>query len=170
MNILRLLNRVLTTIVSSFLILSLAIMLTMAVTQVLLRDIFHTGIIWGDIAARYMVMWVGFMGAYLATSEDRHLRIDVFTRFLKPGARLWFNAFSDLFAAVICYFLMRAGWTFVVLGMDEKAILFLNLSQKTAGMIVPVGFALMMIQFLIRMIENIVKALRHESETEVRAS
>jgi TRAP-type C4-dicarboxylate transport system permease small subunit len=37
-------------------------------------------------------------------------------------------------------------------------------------MIVPVGFALMMIQFLIRMIENIVKALRHESETEVRAS
>jgi C4-dicarboxylate transporter DctQ subunit len=160
MNILRRCDRILTHIVSTILVLAVVFMLTLAVLQVFLRDLFHTGILWGDIAARYLVMWVGFLGAYLATREDRHLRIDIFTRFLKPGIRSWFNAFCDLFAAVICYFLVRAGWTFVVLGMDSRTILFLNLSQKTAAMIVPAGFALIMIQFLIRMIENIARAVR----------
>jgi TRAP-type C4-dicarboxylate transport system permease small subunit len=70
---------------------------------------------------------------------------------------------------VICYFLIRAGWTFVLLGMDADSILFLDLSQKTAAMIVPVGFTLMMIQFLIRMIESINKATA-KTETEVAAS
>ena len=169
MKVLRSFDRVLTNIISALLVLSLVTMLTMSAVQVILRLIFHSGTLWGDIAARYLVMWVGFLGAYLATREDRHLRIDVLTRFLKPKVRLWFNAFSDLFAAVICYFLIRAGWTFVVLGMDADSILFLGLSQKTAAMIVPVGFALMMIQFLIRMIESINKATG-KTETEAAAS
>jgi len=168
MKLLRFIDRTLTFIVSSLLVLSLVTMLAMAALQVILRLFFHSGILWGDIAARYLVMWVGFMGAYLATREDRHLRIDVLTRFLQPNIRLWFNAFTDLFAAVICFFLIKAGWIFVTLGMDANSILFLSISQKTAAMIVPAGFALMMIQFLIRMIESINKAL-HKSEAEVAA-
>ncbi len=169
MKTLRFLDRTLTSIVSALLVLSLVTMLILAAIQVFLRGFFHSGILWGDIVARYLVMWVGFMGAYLATHEDRHLRIDVLTRFLKPKVRLWFNAFTDLFAAVICFFLIRAGWTFVMLGMDPNSILFLNISQKTAAMIVPVGFAIIMIQFLIRMIDSINKAIR-KTDAEVAAS
>lgn len=169
MNVLRVFDRTLTKIVSTSLILTLVAMIILASVQVFLRGLFHTGILWGDIVARYLVMWVGFLGAYLATHEDRHLRIDFFTRFLGPRIRLWFNAFCDLFAAVVCYFLIRAGWTFVVIGMDPQAILFLQITQKTAAMIVPAGFALIMIQFLIRMIENIVRAVR-VLEPEVKAS
>jgi TRAP-type C4-dicarboxylate transport system permease small subunit len=169
MKLLRFFDRTLTAIVSVLLVLTLVTMLTLAATQVFLRGLFHSGILWGDVAARYLVMWVGFLGAYLATHEDRHLRIDILTRFLKPNTRLWFNAFTDLFAAAICYFLIRAGWTFVVLGMDADAILFLHVSQKTAAMIVPAGFALIMLQFLIRTIESITRALR-KTGTEVTVS
>ena len=169
MKILRLFDRILTSIVSALLVLTLVTMLAMAALQVVLRLFFHSGILWGDIFARYLVMWVGFLGAYLATRQDRHLRIDVLTRFLNPKLRLWFNAFADLFAAVICYFLIRAGWTFVTLGMDADSMLFPGVSQQTAAMIVPVGFALMMIQFLIRTVESISKATG-KTETEVAAS
>lgn len=98
MKITRLIDRVLTAVVTVVLICAFSIMLGLAVLQVFLRDTFHTSIGWGDVAARQLVIWVGFLGAYLATRSNKHFHIDVLTRFLGPRVRLWFDAFSDLFA------------------------------------------------------------------------
>ena len=49
-------------------------------------------ILWGDMAARHLVIWVGFFGAYLATPWRRGISTSsVLTRFLGPRVRLWFN-------------------------------------------------------------------------------
>jgi TRAP-type C4-dicarboxylate transport system permease small subunit len=160
MKLLRTLDRVLTTIVTWLLVTFFVVMLGIAALQVLLRIFLHTGIIWGDIAARHMVLWVGFFGAYMATREDKHFHIDVLTRFLHPKLKAWFGAFSDLFAIVICYFMLQASLTFVEVGMDADSMLFLQVSQRTAAMIVPLGFGLIMLQFIFRMIENVVRAVR----------
>ncbi len=159
MKILRAADRLLTALVWALLILTFSLMLGLAATQVILREFFHTGILWGDVAARHLVIWVGFFGAYLATRSDKHFHIDVLTRYLRPRARVWFAAFSDFFAAVICYFLIRASWTFVTVGMDPDATLFLHIPQSSVAMIVPCGFGLMMLQFLLRTAENVHRAL-----------
>jgi TRAP-type C4-dicarboxylate transport system permease small subunit len=169
MSVLRALERILTKIVTWLLVLFFVLMLGIAALQVLLRIFLQTGFIWGDIAARHMVLWVGFFGAYMATREDKHFHIDVLTRFLHPKLKAWFGAFSDLFAIVICYFMLQASLTFVEVGMDADSMLFLQVSQRAAAMIVPLGFGLIMIQFLFRMIENIVRAVRGP-ETEGPAS
>jgi TRAP-type C4-dicarboxylate transport system permease small subunit len=160
MKVLRTLDRVLTTTVIWLLVTFFVVMLGIAALQVLLRIILHTGIIWGDIAARHMVLWVGFFGAYMATREDKHFHIDVLTRFLHPKLKAWFGAFSDLFAIVICYFMLQASLTFVEVGMDADSMLFLQVPQRAVAMIVPLGFGLIMLQFIFRMIENVVKAIR----------
>jgi TRAP-type C4-dicarboxylate transport system permease small subunit len=160
MSVLRGLDRVLTKAVTWLLVFFFVTMLGIAALQVILRIILHTGIIWGDIAARHMVLWVGFFGAYMATREDKHFHIDVLTRFLHPKLKAWFGAFSDLFAIVICYFMLQASLTFVQVGMDADSMLFLQVPQRAAAMIVPLGFGLIMIQFLLRMIENVVKGIR----------
>ena len=160
MSVLRGLDRVLTKAVTWLLVFFFVTMLGIAALQVILRIILHTGIIWGDIAARHMVLWVGFFGAYMATREDKHFHIDVLTRFLHPKLKAWFGAFSDLFAIVICYFMLQASLTFVQVGMDADSMLFLQVPQRAAAMIVPLGFGLIMVQFLLRMIENIVKGIR----------
>ncbi len=160
MKVLRTLDNLLTRVVTWLLLLFFVTMLGVAALQVLLRIFLHTGIIWGDIAARHMVLWVGFFGAYVATHEDKHFHIDVLTRFLHPKLKAWFGAFSDLFAIVICYFMLQASLTFVEVGMDADSMLFLQVSQRTAAMIVPLGFGLILIQFLFRMIENVVRAIR----------
>ena len=160
MNVLRAFDRVLTKAVTWLLMFFFVMMLGIAALQVLLRLFLHTGIIWGDIAARHMVLWVGFFGAYMATREDKHFHIDVLTRFLHPKLKAWFGAFSDLFAIVICYFMMQASLTFVEVGMDADSMLFLQVPQRAAAIIVPLGFGLMLIQFLLRMIENIVRGVR----------
>ena len=160
MRILQAVDRTLTAIVNAALVLIFAVMLTLAATQVFLRDLFHTGIYWGDVAARYLVIWVGFLGAFLATRGGKHFHIDVLTRFLNPRARLWFNAFSDLFASVVCLLLTLASATFVREALDPESTVFLGIPETALAMIVPVGFGLIMAQFVIKMIESIVNAMR----------
>ena len=135
-------------------------MLGLAFLQVFLRDTFHTGLPWGDVAARQLVIWVGFFGAYLATRSGRHFHIDVLTRFLGPRLRLWFNALSDIFAALICFFLVIASRTFVTVGLDPGATLFLGIPQTAAASIVPAGFGLITAQFLLRSIDGLISAIR----------
>jgi len=160
MNVLRSFDRFLTKAVTWLLMFFFVMMLGIAALQVLLRLFLHTGIPWGDIAARHMVLWVGFFGAYMATREDKHFHIDILTRFLHPKLKAWFAAFSDLFAIVICYFMLQASLTFVSVGMDADSMLFLQVPQRAVAIIVPLGFGLILIQFLLRMIENIVRAVR----------
>jgi len=160
MSIVSALDRILTKAVTWLLVTFFVVMLGIAALQVLLRLFFHTGIFWGDIAARHMVLWVGFFGAYMATREDKHFHIDVLTRFLHPKLEAWFGAFSDLFALVICYLMLQASLTFVEVGMDADSMLFLQVPQRAAAIIVPLGFGLILIQFLLRMIENIVRGVR----------
>ena len=160
MNVLRAFDRFLTKAVTWLLMFFFVMMLGIAALQVLLRLFLHTGIPWGDIAARHMVLWVGFFGAYMATREDKHFHIDILTRFLHPKLKAWFAAFSDLFAIVICYFMLQASLTFVSVGMDADSMLFLQVPQRAVAIIVPFGFGLILIQFFLRMIENIVQAVR----------
>ena len=163
MSIIRFLDRVLTKLITWLLVIFFVLMLGIAALQVLLRIFFHTGLLWGDIAARHMVLWVGFFGAYMATREDKHFHIDVLTRFLSPRLKGWFAALSDLFAVVICYFMLQASMTFIDVGMDADSMLFLQVSQRAAAYIVPIGFGLIMLQFLFRMIESVAAAMRGES-------
>ena len=159
-----LIDRGLTAFVTVLLVLSFTLMLGLAVLQVLLREIVHSTIPWGDLAARNLVIWVGFFGAFLASRGERHFHIGFLTRLLGPRSRPWFNLVSDLFAALVCACLVVAGWTFITVGLDPKAVLFLGIRQTTAALIVPVEFALMTLQFIIRTIQSLEKAIRGEPE------
>jgi len=160
MNALRAFDRVLTSVVSALLVAAFALMLGLAAVQVFLRFFLQTGILWGDVAARNLVIWVGFFGAYLATREDKHFRIDVLTRFLPPRWRSGLSALSDLFVAAVCFFLLQASLRFVEEGFDREAIAFLGIPQYLLAMIVPAGFALMIVQFVLRAIDSSVNTVR----------
>jgi TRAP-type C4-dicarboxylate transport system permease small subunit len=160
MKVIGLVDRGLTTLVTVLLVCSFILMFGFAVVQVLLREIIHATISWADLAARHLVIWVGFFGAFLASRSERHFHVGFLSRFLGPRVRLWSNLVSDLFAGLVCGFLVVAGWTFVTVGLDPKAILFLGIRQAAAALIVPVGFGLIALQYVIRAIQSLVKAIR----------
>ena len=60
-------------------------MIIMAFGQVVLRNFFHTSIEWGDVFLRHLVLWLGFLGAVIATGEGRHLKIEFINK-LVAGA------------------------------------------------------------------------------------
>jgi len=131
------------------------VMMSLAFIQVFLRYFFNNSILWGDTATRTLVIWVGFLGAVIATGENKHFHIDVLTRFLKKRHETWFQSFSNLFAAVICFFLGQASVTF--LGLDSETRTFLDIPIFIVELIIPAGFFLMMIRFVLRMAFNLIE-------------
>jgi len=154
MTFLRSLDRVLAKIEFILLVIFLSTMVVLAFTQVVLRNLFGTGLLWADTVVRHLVIWGGFTAAAIATSEDRHISIDALTKFIPVRGRHAAQIFTNLFASVVCYFLMNAAWKFL---LDEKAAggeLVLSIPTWIALLIIPVGYGLMAIHFLVKLLER----------------
>ncbi|MFN0157198.1 MAG: TRAP transporter small permease [Bacteroidota bacterium] len=154
MIILRTLNKVLYRIESGLLVLFLGGMLILAFGQVVLRNLFDTGIIWADPIIRHAVLWLGFIGAALATPVDGHISVDAISRFLSPRIKSTTQTITSLFAVIVCYFLADAAWTFIV---DEKAsgsVVFLDIPTWIVLTVIPTGYALVGFHFLVKAIES----------------
>jgi len=135
-------------------------MVIFAFLQVLLRNIFNEGILWGDILLRHLVLWVGFIGASLATREQKHINIDLFGRFVSEKGKKVVRLVTNLFSVFICYVLANASWTFV---QDEKMVgteIFSDIPAWYFQTIIPIGFFLMAFRFLILSIDNVVDLIR----------
>lgn len=150
MKILLSIDRFLSRVESAFLVLTLGVMVLFAFFQVILRNFFSSGIIWGDTFLRHLVLWVGFLGASLATRENRHITIDVFSRLLRPVYKRWVQLITNLFSAFISGLLGRAAYVFI---RDERAAgttLFLGIPLWLFMSIILLGFIIITFRFLIK--------------------
>lgn len=160
MTLLRTINRYLTRLEFGFLVLFLGSMVLLSFLQVVLRNIFGTGIVWADTIIRHLVLWAGFTGAALATMEERHISIDALTKFFSPRVKRISHIITWLFAIVICFFLADASWTFV---MDERVAggeLVLSIPTWVAILVIPVGYVLLAFHFLVKMLEDVFTPLK----------
>ena len=119
-----LLDIVLEKIENILVILILTVMILLAFTQVILRNFFSTSIFWGDIFLRHMVLWIGFIGASLATREGRHINIDALSRLLSHHTKLLSQTIVNLFSAVVSFFLMQAAIGFIGMEKDSGTVVF----------------------------------------------
>jgi TRAP-type C4-dicarboxylate transport system permease small subunit len=168
MKYLRLLDRLFYRIEFGLLVVFLGSMVLLAFMQVVLRNFFNTGLVWADTIVRHLVLWLGFVGATLATREKRHIGIDAITRFLSARAKLVILILTSAFAAIVCYYLAAAAWTFVLderLNGDE---LVLGIQTWVALLIIPAGYLLISFHFLIKVIENAIDVFtKHDVRDDV---
>ncbi|MBU6429754.1 MAG: TRAP transporter small permease subunit, partial [Cyanobacteria bacterium REEB65] len=64
------------------------------------------GLMWADPALRWMVLWVGMIGAMVATQAGRHLNMDALARLLPNRFRRWVDVLVNLAAAACCSVLL----------------------------------------------------------------
>lgn len=160
-------NNILAKIETVFLITILLSMILLAFLQVILRNFFSTSIFWGDTFLRHLVLWIAFIGASLATKENRHINIDVLSRSLSKSAKRVTGIIVNLFASAVCFFLLRASITFVKYEKQSGSTLFKEIPVWIFQMIIAIGFGLMMLRFFIHAFENIIS--KKISDREERA-
>ena len=80
----------------------LLLMITLAVLQIFLRNLFETGIVWSDVLVRILVLWVGLAGAMVASRQGNHINIDILDRFLPERAKVVVSFVVEVFTAFIC--------------------------------------------------------------------
>lgn len=149
MQFLETINKNIAKIESALLVLIVSSMVILAFLQVVLRNLFDQGILWGDIFLRHLVLWVGFIGASLATRQEKHITIDLFGRMVSGRWKSLVKVLTNLFSAGVCLLLGGAGWNFVMEERVAGTIVFNDIPAWYFQIIIPIGFLLMMVRFLI---------------------
>ena len=146
----------------------LSVMILIAFLQIVLRNFFSTGISWGDSLVRYLVVWVGFIGAALATKEGKHISIEVASRWITGSGRHYFQVFSNLVSAAVCGCLTYAAVKFVVFLAQMATTAFFSLPAWIPEIIIPVTFGIMTLRFALRFINELTKLHRKPNPEKQR--
>lgn len=156
------LGGVLAAIEDGILVFLLAGMIGLAGTQILLRNLWDTGIGWGDPLLRVTVMWIGLLGAMAATRDDNHITIDLVSRLLKGRAAAVTRTITGLVSSVVCLALAWHGMRFVLFERQDQAIAFASVPAWLCELIIPVGFGIMALRFITGVLAQLAPAVPGE--------
>lgn len=130
----------------------MAIMTILVFVQVVMRYVFSNSLSWSEELARFIFLWLSWIGASYAVKERSHFRVEMFADLLKGLPRRSFEYF-----VLIVWFV----FSFVLTWLGTKLVLFLyDTGQTSAAMdipmtipyaSVPVGCALMCVRLLVEM-------------------
>ena len=128
------------------------------VTEVVRRFVLDFSSLWGEEAARFAFIYLGWIGASYAVKQRAHIRFDFLTRALPPraaGCVLLFSEVATLvFACFALYWSLQSLATMVRFDALAPA---LRIPQAWFAAAVPVGFAMM----VVRVVQSALRDLRN---------
>jgi C4-dicarboxylate transporter DctQ subunit len=133
----------------ALLVFLLALMIVMSSTQIILRNIFEFGFVWADPLLRILVLWLGLIGATVATRENRHIRIDLLSKLFKRNTHRLIQSVVGGFSAVVCFIIAWHGMTWIQLDYADSVTSFGGIPAWMLEVIVPASFALIGIRFMV---------------------
>lgn len=126
-----------------------SLLLLLALSQIIARNIFDAGFIWADDAIKVLVLWVAMLGALYATKQAKHINIDIASKFLPKNAEQWLKRSLYLCTSVICLTAAYFSWQFILLEIEDPLVAFLNVPTWVCELIIPVVFLGMSVRFIL---------------------
>jgi len=127
----------------------LSSMILLASTQILLRNLFEFGLVWADPLLRIMVLWLGMIGATVASRDNRHIHIDLISHFFSKTAYLLIQTFVGQFTAWVCLLVAWNGAHWVRLDFVDGLTGILGIPAWALEIIIPITFALIGIRYFL---------------------
>ena len=88
----------------------LSVMSCMVFLNVVLRYGFNSSINITEEVSRYLFVWLTFLGAILAFSENQHVSVTMLTDKLSPLKRHILRLLTDGIMLFCCYLIVQGGW------------------------------------------------------------
>jgi TRAP-type C4-dicarboxylate transport system permease small subunit len=138
----------------------LLMMSGMAVMQIILRNIFESGILWGDTFVRILVLWVGLVGAMAASRKNEHISVDIIKQYLP---KRWKDSVSSIvmfFTALVC--LVTAGYSlkFVLSEFEYSGVAFAHVPLWICMVIIPFAFMVIAVRYFLQSISHFIRSMR----------
>jgi TRAP-type C4-dicarboxylate transport system permease small subunit len=76
--------------------------------------LFPSGLIWSQPVALVLTIWVGFLGASMATRDHRHLKVEAVQQRLPEGLRRKSSLVAGIFTALFCLLVAYLSWNYVL--------------------------------------------------------
>jgi TRAP-type C4-dicarboxylate transport system permease small subunit len=163
MGVLHCLDHWLASLERAFVVLLLTGLLSLGLLQVIARNVLASGLFWADELLQHIVLWLGFLGASLATRERRHLSIDVLSHFLPVRWQLWLGLLVNTAALVLCTLLVQAAWGLVRSEYTAGTMLSFGVPSWLAQSIIPLGFVAIDLRFTLRLLETLCRLVQPEA-------
>jgi C4-dicarboxylate transporter, DctQ subunit len=118
----------------------LASLVVLGTTQIIMRNVLHSGLLWADPFMRHVVLYLGAVGATLAAARMNHITVDVSSRLLpaklKPARRVIVYGAT----AIASYLLAIAAARLVINERGYGEVAFLGIRTWVLQLILPVCF------------------------------
>ena len=149
----------------ALLVLILGAMVVLSASQIVLRNLFDGAILWAGPMLRVGVLWVGMIGAMVATRSDKQISIDVVSRFLPTRWNARVRVLTDLFTAIVA---AVVAWSAFRLVLDDRAagvtaVAFVPLWVCEA--ILPVAFGVIALRYTLFAIKHLRAGVLGENES-----
>lgn len=121
----------------------------------LLVQLLPNGLIWSQPLALILTLWVGFIGASMATYENKHLKVEAVVRHVPPHLKKYVGLLSAGLTAIFCFVLMWVSIRYVRFSYDEYRstggqggiFVGLDVPKYLAFMALPLSFGVMSARF-----------------------
>lgn len=122
-------------------------MLMLAITDIAMRLITGGSLIWIPPVLQILVLWLGLLGALLASRSQEHVAIDVISRFVGPLGKKICGISGSLFAALVCSVVAYYSIEFIQTSIEYDDIAFAQVPAWPLQVIIPFTFSLMAVRF-----------------------
>ena len=139
----------------------LIVMIVLAGTQILMRNLFDSGFVWIDPLLRVLVLWLGLIGATVASRHNKHIRIDLLSRYFKRNTHRLIQSLVSQVSAWTCLVIAWFGMDWIRLDYADAVTTFAGIPAWTVEIIVPLAFALIGLRYLVRSIRSAQLYLQH---------
>ena len=103
-------------------VLLLVLMVALVCVGVFFRYVLEASLTWYDEFASYLLVWLTFYGAVIASHRRRHIGFEVVVEKLDPAARRLIEALSEGFVLVFQSVLLYYGWELVQKMGEDRTV------------------------------------------------
>ena len=142
------------------LVILLGSLVLLAVGQIILREVFETGIFWADELIKLLVLWLAMVGSVAATRDNRHIRVDALSHLLPDSAVAIIRLVVDTFAAAVCAVIAWQSWRYLQLEIEFEDTVLIDTPAWVMHIVVPAAFALISYRFIVNVIGHLARIVR----------
>lgn len=94
-------------------------LLLLGFLQVLFRYVFKLPLGWSEEMARFIFVWIVFLGAAVGVNTKAHIAIDIVVRYLPVNIVRFFRLFIEITILGFAVFLIPYGWKITSIAMKQ---------------------------------------------------